>query len=1360
MSDFLTSTRSMGKGEGKVGSLLSVPHRSSRLALLVLMCAALAILLAFPGGSSAAVSSISFGKSTLAGQSSIQPTSLQFGPDGRLYVAQKNGTIKAYTIKRNGPNDYAVTATETISLVKNIANHNDDGSLNTSEANRQVTGIVVTGTTSNPVLYASSSDPRIGGKDAGTDTNLDTNSGIVSRLTWNGTSWVKLDLVRGLPRSEENHSVNGLQLSPDGTKLYLAVGGNTNQGAPSNNFAELPEFALSAAILAIDLQQIGNTTYDLPTLDDESRAGTSDEGDPFGGNDGKNQAKLVPNGPVQVYAPGFRNPYDLVIAESGKMYSIDNGGNAGWGDVPQNVNTPNCTNAAREPGSTNPDNWHYISGPGYYGGHPNPTRANTSNTFNATNPQSPVSASNPVECNYVKPASGVTTFPGSTNGIDEYTATNFGGAMKGNLLAADYSNNVIYRLQLDGTGTGLLANDSLFSNVGVAPLDVTAQGDSDVFPGTIWVADIFGGGPNIRVFEPADFGGGGGGTCDPSNPGGDADGDGFTNQDEVDNGTDPCSAADVPSDADGDNISNKNDPDDDNDGKPDTSDPFAVDPANGTSTDLPAVYNWDNTASYPDTLLNLGFTGLMTNGKDDYESLFDPTNMTAGGAAGAVTIDSVPAGDANSTKNTQKYGFQFGVDVGPNTGVYTAHTRILAPFAGITPQNYQSMGLFIGTGDQDNYVKLTTFAGGGTGAVQFGKEVATSFTSRKATVAMPGPSAVDLYLTVDPVANTVQPSYVVIDANGNAGPRNNVGAPVAIPAEWNSSANALAAGLISTSNGPGPEFAATWDLIEVVPGDGSAPPPPPERSTSAATVTISPPSTDILKASTYSQGSFKIKNTSLDGQKIKNLKLDLSTAIYPDLVLDPNGTAGDVSTKCLTPDNGATATGFSAPADLCTDPFSVPHGGNVDDGYDVVSMNFTDFNPGETFAFSVDVDPTTVKGMMSTGGASSVSGLELAGSTATVGFNDGAAHTARTFRIPNSVVGSQNTLKLGAPAEPGISVPGVTLATTTLSSQHRAATVSSAAQTVRVSGPANSKVSLVVLEGGLFNKPPGGFYDLEPFEANKALKVTEHTATIGAGGTVDIPVTLTDSAPADKPAQGGLNYIAAVIKDASGRTGPLSDVVVLDLDAAAQPSSALEVSPQSVNFGEVLVGETAYREVMITNDSGEDMSVNAEFSGPDASSFAGDRSGALLLPGDSQVLGAIFNPQSAGAKVAKMIIDRGGSNPPVEISLSGSGRRPVDTISPTVRSKSPASGSEVRDRTPTIRSNVKDNSTNLSKADMKLFLDGKAIPGRAFGYNRQTDWLSYGSKRLSLGTHRVRVVVTDGAGNRTAEVWRFKVIRG
>ncbi|HEV8198930.1 MAG TPA: malectin domain-containing carbohydrate-binding protein [Candidatus Polarisedimenticolia bacterium] len=768
-----------------------------------------AVLLAAP----AAAQTISFGKSTLQGTALTSPTSLQFGPDGRLYVTQQNGTILIYTITRNAPNSYVVSATQTITSIRDIPNHDDNGPLNGSITGREVTGILVVGTAANPVIYVASSDPRIGAGGSGTDSNLDTNSGILSRLTWNGSTWVKLDLVRGLPRSEENHASNGLVLINSGATLLIAQGGNTNMGAPSNNFALLPEYALSAAILSVNLTAIGNTTYDLPTLDDplaSRNTGTPgvDLNDPFGGNDGANQAKLVAGGPVQVYSPGYRNPYDLVVTRAGRLYTVDNGPNSGWGDVPAGEGGTTCTNATREPGVTQSDQLHYVTGQGFYAGHPNPTRANTANTFNG---QSPVSSSNSVECDYRNPGAqdgALATFAYSTNGLAEYTANNFAGVMDGNLLAASFENS-IYRIVLSANGATATSVTTLFSSVGNTPLDVWTQGNAGPFPGSIWVADY--GINGIVVYEPADFV-----SCTGAdNAALDEDGDGFSNADEIDNGTNPCSAGDVPPDWDGDHLSNLNDPDDDNDGLPDTSDKFALDPQNGATTSLPLLLTWDNDAPNPGGLLHLGFTGLMSNGTSNYESLFNAGAMTAGGAAGVVTVDAATEGDADGALNTQQFGFQVGVHVTAATGIFTAHTRILAPFAGLTPADFQSMGLFIGTGDQDHYAKVVVMANGGAGGVQFGKEDGGPLVARTPTgITLPGPDWIDLYLTIDPVALAVTPVFIAT-INNVPGPVESLGGPATLPASWLAGPQGLAVGIISTSRGPAPPFPVTWDFLKV-----------------------------------------------------------------------------------------------------------------------------------------------------------------------------------------------------------------------------------------------------------------------------------------------------------------------------------------------------------------------------------------------------------------------------------------------------------------------------------------------------------------------------------------------------------------
>ncbi len=1105
---------------------------------------------------------ISFSSGNLAGETINNPTSLDFGPDNRLYVSQQDGTIHAYTIVRNGPGNYQVVATEVINIIRTIPNHNDDGSLNPGDTRRQITGILATGTSTNPVLYVASSDPRIGGGGTAGDLNLDTNSGIISKLTWNGTSWTKVDVVKGLPRSEENHATNGMVIDEATNIMYVAQGGHTNAGAPSNNFAFLTEYALSAAILKIDLGRIETEfggSYTLPTLDDPTRTNVApgvDVNDPFGGNDGRNQAKLVPGGPVQIHSPGYRNAYDLVITKaigkSGRMYTIDNGANGNWGGHPHQEGAfgdplqTQVTNqyVVGEPGSNGPgpndakvnnlDNLHYVSGPGFppiYGGHPNPIRANPLNAglhyyttehhfeLQPTVDWPPVdpSMANPVEGDFRNPGvddGALYTWAASTNGLAEYLSLNaFGGTMYGNLLAASFDGNV-YRIVLNSDGTQVSSVSALLSGFGSNPLDVIAQGDNEVFPGTIWVATY--GSDNITVFEPVGpaqetwqnqpyangtsplqrhengfveiggkfylFGGRGikpvnifdpvtntwtagasppielhhfqavvyqnkiyiimamtgsypgedpvdriyiydpatnqwsegdmipaarrrgsagvilyknkfyigggivnghidgwstlfdeynpqtgtwtplpnlpeardhfhaalingkmyfaggrrtgasgvfgatisnvdvydletgtwstptqiptpraaGGTIafngklliaggetgsssqalnvvemydpvsnswtvkPPMNVGrhgtqmiaygnrlvmaagsttqgsagetntmsfaiysitctntydteADDDLDGYSNADEIDNGTDPCSAGSKPVDHDNDLISDLNDDDDDNDGLDDTVDAFALDPQNGTNTSLPVDYPFLN-GEPGFGFFGVGHTGLMTNHVDNYASLFDPDHpdLIVGGAVGVLSAPAEP-GDARS--NDQRYAFQFGVALSDELRPFSIRTRLLGSpfFGGISLPNLkdQSQGIFIGTGDQDNYFRISLFANFGNPGIQLLREEAGTVVVNEIipVTGILSAEEVDLIIDVDPQSGAIAFRYQ----------RNTDPFSIPIGAAYTATGNllnalqsapAFAVGVIASS-GQAPAFSASWDLIRI-----------------------------------------------------------------------------------------------------------------------------------------------------------------------------------------------------------------------------------------------------------------------------------------------------------------------------------------------------------------------------------------------------------------------------------------------------------------------------------------------------------------------------------------------------------------
>jgi hypothetical protein len=155
---------------------------------------------------------------------------------------------------------------------------------------------------------------------------------------------------------------------------------------------------------------------------------------------------------------------------------------------------------------------------------------------------------------------------------------------------------------------------------------------------------------------------------------------------------------------------------------------------------------------------------------------------------------------------------------------FTLHTRVVAPFAGFAPQVGQSIGLSAGNGDQDNYVKFVVVGSGGAGGVELVREIGGVPTKTAENApALLGAGSVDLYLLFDPASATVRPSYE-ITKGGVTQPRVWL-APQPIPASWLSTVIAL--GVISTSAGPGPEFPASWDLIEAMAGTGGVPAPPP-----------------------------------------------------------------------------------------------------------------------------------------------------------------------------------------------------------------------------------------------------------------------------------------------------------------------------------------------------------------------------------------------------------------------------------------------------------------------------------------------------------------------------------------------------
>jgi hypothetical protein len=328
---------------------------------------------------------------------------------------------------------------------------------------------------------------------------------------------------------------------------------------------------------------------------------------------------------------------------------------------------------------------------------------------------------------------------------------------------------------------------------------------------------------------------------------------------------------------------------------------------------------------------------------------------------------------------------------------------------------------------------------------------------------------------------------------------------------------------------------SAWVHLPYVTNDATATPAPTPTDTpysAAASVDIT--FGKGINASTFNDHSFRIFNQSLNGEQLVEIRIDLRTAIFEDMVFDPFGQAGDNAARDVT-------VNLQAGLDFNGHNYESPEAG----GYNVLVLKFREFDKGDQFTFGVDVDPTSIQGVAAPGQmeVGSVGGLELVGATITATFDDGTTLANQVYRSPNNGgagadhSGGEAVLRPGAAEAPVIEIVGIA----------PPVVVTNQNQTVRVSGPAGRPVTVLVVEGGQFVEGvPGGGFDLGRYEANSAITTRAYTATVGPGGTVDVPILLTRTIlPGGVP--GGFNIITAVFDNHHGLKGGVSAPLVLEL---------------------------------------------------------------------------------------------------------------------------------------------------------------------------------------------------------------------
>ena len=362
-----------------------------------------------------------------------EPTGGAWGPDGRFYVVQRSGHLVAFTFD----DDYNILAADTY----------DGVSANSSPT---ALGIAFNPHDSATPVRVYVSHSLLFAQGGGSFTGPSPYPGRVSVLE--GPDFdTPLDLISGLPVSNHDHAIFGLEFDHDGN-LYICAGSNTNAGVIHPNSGDLNESPLTAAILRAP---VGKPGFNGQVTYVHSVTGLPSD-DQVEGHD----VDVAPGVDVELFSVGVRNPYDVVFTMSKRLYGSDNGPNFTFGDASTGPDT-------QGPDPQTPDELNLYEYGQYYG-HPNRNRGRYDARQNIYHGHS-----DPSEPGVFH--QGLIPIASSHNGITEYRAEAFAGALKNQLLVQRWS-SYLRRVKLSADGRSVVEHENIFPWTGALGIEVGPGG--------------------------------------------------------------------------------------------------------------------------------------------------------------------------------------------------------------------------------------------------------------------------------------------------------------------------------------------------------------------------------------------------------------------------------------------------------------------------------------------------------------------------------------------------------------------------------------------------------------------------------------------------------------------------------------------------------------------------------------------------------------------------------------------------------------------------------------------------------------------------------------------------------------------
>ncbi|WP_236683086.1 malectin domain-containing carbohydrate-binding protein [Demequina globuliformis] len=331
----------------------------------------------------------------------------------------------------------------------------------------------------------------------------------------------------GLPRSQSDHLTNSMVYGPEGD-IYVLQGSNQAAGDLDNSWGQRGEQLLTAALLNFDPDHariqasLNDAQGDNPLLVQTAPSGNTGEDVRNGFNAASPYNPFAAGAPLEIYATGIRNAYDLTYHSNGHIYVATNG-TAGGGNSPgvnynaandtwtrvaapgipgfSSVNGQDLTQACRAREQWDPtfvprsvpaisnhptqrDHLYDVVKGGYYG-HPNPTRCEFV-LHEGNDPANPPQWAGQGGSKYASGVLPESHYDGvaydfeynkSPNGTIEYTSKTFGGALEGRIIVVRFSNNndLIF-LQADAVTGKILGGQTEVGITGVPNSTIAGVG--------------------------------------------------------------------------------------------------------------------------------------------------------------------------------------------------------------------------------------------------------------------------------------------------------------------------------------------------------------------------------------------------------------------------------------------------------------------------------------------------------------------------------------------------------------------------------------------------------------------------------------------------------------------------------------------------------------------------------------------------------------------------------------------------------------------------------------------------------------------------------------------------------------------